>query len=141
MRTRANPGDWRAFCEVCGFTRRYKASEMRQRWDKKMVCPDDWEERQPLDFVKTQVEDFSVPWANATSIQSTSADYTTQPEYGGAVDHLIISAIRPGAIIIGWEIIITSGQVAIDISDPSKAIPFSGFPTPTEVTLIVKQGG
>ena len=44
-----------------------------------MVCPDDWEPRQPIDFIKVQVEDYSIPWSDATSIQSTSADYSGQP--------------------------------------------------------------
>ena len=43
-------GDWNAFCDVCGF--KYKASELRKRWDGMMVCSRDYEERHPQDFIR-----------------------------------------------------------------------------------------
>ena len=47
---RYDKGDWIADCDVCG--RKYKASELTQRWDGLMCCDDDWEIRQPQDFVR-----------------------------------------------------------------------------------------
>ena len=44
------PHDYNAICEVCGF--KFKASELRRRWDGLMVCSEDWEIRQPQDFVR-----------------------------------------------------------------------------------------
>ena len=43
-------GDWLAICDVCG--RKYKASKLKQRWDGLMCCHQDWEIRQPQDFVR-----------------------------------------------------------------------------------------
>lgn len=53
-------GDWNAICDVCGF--RYKASQLRKRWDGLMVCTHDWEPRHPQDFIKPIKERIGVPW-------------------------------------------------------------------------------
>ena len=53
-------GDWNAICDVCGFKR--KASEMRKRWDGRMVCEEDFEYRQPQDFVRGVPDNQAVAW-------------------------------------------------------------------------------
>jgi hypothetical protein len=53
-------GDWNALCDVCGFKR--KASEMKLRWDGLYVCPEDWEPRQPQDFVRGVPDNQTPPW-------------------------------------------------------------------------------
>ena len=53
-------GDWEAICDVCG--RKYKASRLKQRWDGLMCCPQDWEIRQPQDFVRGVPDPQLVPW-------------------------------------------------------------------------------
>lgn len=57
-RPRYDKGDWKAICDICG--RERKASELRQRWDGFMVCPDDYEVRHPQDFVRG-IADFQAP--------------------------------------------------------------------------------
>ena len=47
-------GDYNAFCDVCGF--KYKASELRKRWDGMMCCKDDWEPRHPQEFLRSVPE-------------------------------------------------------------------------------------
>ena len=54
-------GDWKVICDVCGF--QYLASQLRKRWDNLMVCPADWETRQPQDFVKGVADIQAPPWA------------------------------------------------------------------------------
>lgn len=54
-------GDWQAICDSCG--RKYLASELKKRWDGLMVCWQDWEPRQPQDFVKAQIDKQAVPWS------------------------------------------------------------------------------
>lgn len=54
-------GDWNALCDVCGF--KYKASELRRRWDGYMVCPADYEERQPQDLIRIPPERQTPAWA------------------------------------------------------------------------------
>jgi hypothetical protein len=44
------PNDYNALCDVCGW--KFKASELKRRWDGLMCCSEDWEPRQPQDFVR-----------------------------------------------------------------------------------------
>lgn len=53
-------GSYNAICYVCGFER--KADEMKLRWDGVYVCKEDWEIRQPQDFVRGQPEEQKLPW-------------------------------------------------------------------------------
>jgi hypothetical protein len=53
-------GDWNAICYVCGFKR--KASEMKLRWDGVYTCEQDWEIRQPQDFVRGVPDEQPLPW-------------------------------------------------------------------------------
>ena len=43
-------GDWNAICDVCGH--KYKASQLKKRWDGLMVCDEDWETRHPQEFIR-----------------------------------------------------------------------------------------
>lgn len=43
-------GDYNVICDVCGF--KYKASQLKKRWDGAMCCPEDWEPRHPQDYVR-----------------------------------------------------------------------------------------
>src|ERR1700749_561149 len=54
-------GDWNAYCARCGG--KFKASQLRKQWQGYYVCPDDWEQRQPQDFVRSIREHPEVPWA------------------------------------------------------------------------------
>jgi hypothetical protein len=53
-------GDWKAICDICG--REFKGSQLRQRWDGFKVCKDDFEFRQPQDFVRGVVDTQVPPW-------------------------------------------------------------------------------
>jgi len=57
---RYDKGNWKAICDVCG--RLYKAGMLQKRWDGLMCCDDDWEIRQPQDFVKGQADHQIAPW-------------------------------------------------------------------------------
>jgi hypothetical protein len=54
-------GDHNLTCDVCG--KKMKASETLERWDGFRVCRDDWEQRQPQDFVKARQDKISVPFS------------------------------------------------------------------------------
>jgi hypothetical protein len=55
-----NPGDHNAICDSCG--RKFKASDLRKRWDGLYVCSEDWEPRHSLDFVRSYPDKITVPW-------------------------------------------------------------------------------
>jgi len=54
-------GEWNAVCQVCGF--KFKARDLRERWDGLRVCRDDWEARHVTEFQKTEAEDITVPFS------------------------------------------------------------------------------
>jgi len=53
-------GEWNVTCDVC--SRKIKAHAAKQRWDGFIVCPDDFENRHPQDFVKAQTDKITVPF-------------------------------------------------------------------------------
>ena len=53
-------GDYNALCDECGF--KYKASQLKLRWDGLRVCEKDFEHRHPHDFIRARYDDQSVPW-------------------------------------------------------------------------------
>ena len=53
-------GSWNVTCDVC--SKKIKASEAKKRWDGFIVCPDDYEERHPQDFVKARIDKITVPF-------------------------------------------------------------------------------
>ena len=65
---RYDKGDWIALCDVCG--RKYKASNLKKRWDGLMCCDDDWEIRQPQDFVRGIADTQIAPWLRSEPANS-----------------------------------------------------------------------
>lgn len=54
-------GNWNAICDSCG--RKYKALDLKRRWDGLMVCREDFEERHPSDFLRVQKEKINVEFS------------------------------------------------------------------------------
>jgi len=88
-------GDYDAICDSCGF--KYKASELKLRWDGLMVCNKDWEPRQPQDFVRAKIDIQAVVWSRPeaydtflvytrTGTQYTVTSPTNQTDYLFAVN-------------------------------------------------------
>jgi len=65
-------GDWLAICEVCG--RKMKATRLKKRWDGLLVCSEDWEPRQPQDFVRGVPEHVAPPFTNPESADNFFTD-------------------------------------------------------------------
>lgn len=47
-------GQWNVTCDVC--SKKIKSSEAKHRWDGLIVCPACWEQRHPLDFIRSKAE-------------------------------------------------------------------------------------
>jgi hypothetical protein len=58
-------GEWNVYCMVCN--RKIKASLALKRWDGLIVCPEDYENRHPQDFLRARQERISVPFTSDTS--------------------------------------------------------------------------
>ena len=66
-------GEWAAICDVCGW--KYKASELKERWDGLRVCEPDWEPK-PSQLIQPKFrEQLTVPYVapepNETSVGPT----------------------------------------------------------------------
>jgi hypothetical protein len=86
---RYDKGDWIAICDVCG--RKYKASNLKKRWDGLMCCDDDWEIRQPQDFVRGVADTQIAPWLR--SEPSNSFIPVTQSLWGQYVSTSLVSLL------------------------------------------------
>lgn len=64
MRTTGSYG-YNALCDVCGF--KYKASQLKKRWDGLMVCNKDFELRHPMDFYTTRNDAHLLPWTRSNT--------------------------------------------------------------------------
>jgi len=53
-------GSHNAICDRCGF--KFKAEELRETWNGLRVCLQDWEPRQPQDFVRGVPEQHALQW-------------------------------------------------------------------------------
>lgn len=53
-------GEWNITCDVC--SKKIKAHQAKQRWDGFIVCEQDYETRQPQDFVRARQDKISVPF-------------------------------------------------------------------------------
>ena len=55
-------GTYNALCQFCGF--KYKADQLRKRWDGLWVCNDDYETRHPQDLIRVPRESGPIPWSS-----------------------------------------------------------------------------
>lgn len=69
------PGNHWVTCDICGFN--IRSSDAKETWDNLVVCPEDWEPRQPQDFVRGVGEDQSPKGLTRTEPTDTfiSVDY------------------------------------------------------------------
>lgn len=54
------PGQWSIICDVCGF--KFKASQIRKRWDDLLVCEKDFERDHPQKNLRVQEDGQAVPY-------------------------------------------------------------------------------
>ena len=80
-------GDWDAICDICGI--KYKASQLRKRWDGFMVCSFDYEPRQPQDFVRG-VADFQAPPYTRPESQDSFIGVCTPDGMSCIVDYAVV---------------------------------------------------
>ena len=84
-------GDYNAICDVCGL--KYKASELRKRWDGAMVCQEDWEPRHPQEFIRAIKETSTLPF---TRTEATDTFISV-----GDVDSLALNAVAINTFHLG----------------------------------------
>jgi hypothetical protein len=71
-------GEWNIRCMVCD--RKIKSGSIMKRWDGLLVCPDDYENRHPMDFLRARAERISVPFTYQSSFdQFDGPNYPPYP--------------------------------------------------------------
>jgi hypothetical protein len=75
MKNHLELGNWNALCDSCG--RKFKALDLKKRWDGLMVCHEDWEQRHPQDLLRVQREQISVPFSRPYPAQDTFTSPST----------------------------------------------------------------
>ena len=106
-------GEWNVWCMVCN--RKIKSGEALKRWDGLIVCPEDFENRHPMDFLRTRQERISVPFSSPTSF--TQFDGPVYPEYMACTQ-------QGSSAMPSWA---TAGCMRPSIAFPGQYLPT--FPT------------
>lgn len=60
MNTTFKSGQYNVICDICGF--KFKNVELKKDWRGLMVCKDDFELRNPQDFIRVKPERVAPPW-------------------------------------------------------------------------------
>lgn len=73
MKNKYRHGTYNAICDVCGL--KYKATDMRKRWDGAYVCNNDFEPRHPQELQRLTTTEKPPEWTRPDSVDS----YTIVP--------------------------------------------------------------
>ena len=119
-------GDWNAICYVCGFKR--KASEMKLRWDGVYVCHEDWEIRQPQDFVRGIPDEQPLPWTQPENLPDAFSGPIAYPSTNVVVGTpTIFVNSTPQVLGVNYTIALPIGSVTfITTYAPGSVISWSG---------------
>lgn len=107
------PGEWKAYCDICGLG--YYASELKEDFRGLKVCPKDYETRNPQDFVRSKPERITPPWSRPTDgagFTNNITVYTSDPALAASLDRL------------NWYVDTTTGNVTWTLPDPNSAAYF-----------------
>jgi hypothetical protein len=116
------PGGWNMVCQVCGF--KYKNTEMKLRWDNVWCCPEDWELRQPQDFVRGVKDQMAVPYSNPEPPNVFSG---TLPTPTGEIVVGTPALYVNGVLTAAYTIVLPQGQVTFTTPPPlNAAIQWTG---------------
>ena len=77
MKNYYKSGSWNVICQLCG--KKMKSSDVHKRWDGLLVCEDDYENRNILDFIRTHPEKLNVPYLNPEVPDQFAPEVCTVP--------------------------------------------------------------
>jgi len=84
---------------VCN--RKIKSGLAKKRWDGLIVCPEDYEVRHPMDFLRTRQERITVPFTSDTSFNQFNGPvyppypFCTQEGSSGIPSFAVAGCMRP----------------------------------------------
>lgn len=126
---RSGSYEYNAICDVCGW--KFKASELRQRWDGYMVCDKDWEQRNILDFYKPRNDSHKLPWVRT---DSTDIETTWTPAFVNVTQVLGTGTITTtgtyktdtiNSVVNFWVQIVITGNATTAAASGTVSLPVS----------------
>ena len=106
MRNYLDLGNWNCICDSCG--RKFKALDLKKRWDGLLVCQEDYELRHESDFLRVQKEKISVPFSRPYPAEDVFTSYLCSvEEIQPYADIATADCARAAAEIIIEEVIPT----------------------------------
>ncbi len=153
MRSVTHSYEYNALCDVCKF--KFKASELRQRWDGLMVCKWDWESRHPQDFYRAISDVHLLPFIRSNV---SDVNLTWTPVFANltvTLNNGETELINTGIYILDTmsatattTVNTTSGTATVDFLSPNLLLPqqdalsvTSSNGTTTTMTLPTTSGG
>jgi hypothetical protein len=126
--SRYDKGEWATICDVCG--RKFRNQDLRQRWDGLKTCSDDWEPRQPQDFVRG-VADYQAPvWTRPESSDKFVRVAIIYDDYGNPLMP-IVGCSSTATINIGRP-----KNVLATVNAPTVTINTTTYPKPVVSKLV-----
>jgi hypothetical protein len=111
-------GERNAVCYVCGFER--KSSEMLLRWDGVYVCKQDWEPRQPQDFVRGTPEEEAPEWTQPEVIQFAGAAPTPVANIVVGTPDIYVNGVLQ-TVGVDYTITLPEGVITFTVAPASGA--------------------
>jgi len=108
-------------CDVCG--RKYKASALTKRWDGLMCCQEDWEIRQPQDFVRGVLDTQIAPWLRtepSDSFIAVTLGFLSQLFSTSTATILTVFTAAPYNFYITSPVTATLSAILLNPSTPSQ---------------------
>lgn len=78
------PGQWLAVCDRCGFE--FLAKDLKKDWQGLMVCSNDYELRNPQDFIRVRPEKITPPWTRPEPVDDFIGPVCTPISIQGRAD-------------------------------------------------------
>lgn len=131
----SNKLDYSAICDVCGF--KLKASMLKQRWDGLMVCKEDWEPRNILDFYRPRNDTHRLPWTRPDS----SVDGSWTPTLSGITGSPTVTAsyIVDVNNVVNYKIVIIPTANSVG-TNPTFSLPVGTVATDKHGVAITSMG-
>jgi len=128
--SRYDKGEWVTICDVCG--RKFRNQELRQRWDGLKTCNDDWETRQPQDFVRG-VADYQAPvWTRPEASDQFVPVTIIYDDYGNS---LMPPVAQEATVTIAVNTSRPRSFIAI-VNAPTVTINTTTYPKPVVSKLV-----
>lgn len=104
-------GSWNAVCDLC--SGKFKADDLKKRWDGLIVCAKDWESDHPQKYIRVRSDPKPVPFIR-TDPEEIFIHVCTPTTSSGMADYATADCARADVLV--------SNDLIISIGDQTSAI-------------------